>query len=54
MKIIVSGINGRMGSAIARTVLEQGKIELVGGIAHGDGVNGVDIGTIIGGKEITA
>lgn len=51
MKIIVSGINGRMGSAIARTILNQDNLQLVGAIGHGDSIDGVDIGSIIGVDE---
>lgn len=44
MKIIVSGINGRMGGEIARTLLAQSGMELIGAIGHGDSLNSKDWG----------
>ena len=52
MKIIVSGINGRMGGEIARTILQQPALQLLGAIGHGDEIDGADIGSIIGGDAI--
>ncbi|MEW6609804.1 MAG: 4-hydroxy-tetrahydrodipicolinate reductase [bacterium] len=54
IKVIVSGVCGRMGSMIAKLVFEQKDMELIAGIEHlGHEAIGCDIGERIGDKRIT-
>ncbi len=48
MKIIITGINGRMGGEVARAILASGEHQIIGATVRNPSLIGKDIGAIIG------
>lgn len=53
MKLAITGINGRMGGEVGRYILTQENVSLSAAIGHGEGINGKDVGEILGLKPLS-